>query len=357
MFNTSEVLKQKKHEIAFFSMHHHSNLDSIWSKYFISNVDFNKNSGVIGKIKLFFHTLYSKEAEKNLEEVISDFKPDIAHVHNFNHQLTPSILNALNKSNIPVVITLHDLKLVCPNYSMLNHGNICELCKGKKFYHCIMTRCHKNSFSKSFLAALESYLHHYILGSYKKVKALIGPSMFLINKYKEMGLEGQYVHLPNFIDTSKFLPRFGSKSKAIVYCGKLSPEKGIRTLIKAVKDLPVELRVLGEGILRNELEVIMPSELYENNPYSVLEAFALGKPVIGSRIGGIPELVRDGVTGMIYKAGNVDDLKDKIEYMYLNKDKVFEMGKNARRVVEEEFNSKKYYEKLLEIYQKAIKEN
>lgn len=385
MFNTAEILKKKGHEIAFFSMRHPDNFDTIWNNYFVSNVEFNKKSSSKEKLGLFFNTLYSREAAKNLDKLISDFKPDLAHIHNFNHQLTPSILSPLYKNRIPIVITLHDYKLVCPSYSMLNHGRVCELCKGQKFFHSARTRCHKDSFSASFLATLESYLHHQILGSYKKVNCFISPSKFLIHKCKEMGLKGEYVYLPNFIDVKNMTPKPASESNAITYCGKLSEEKGISTLVRAVKGLKISLNALGDGPLKEELQeyatnngidnayflghlngdrlfrtisdalfAVVPSEWYENNPFSILEAFALGKPVIGSKIGGIPELIEDGITGFTFEPGNIKDLRSKIGFMISNKDKVLEMGRNARRLIEEEFDAETHYQKLIEIYKEAI---
>ncbi len=386
MFNTAETLTQKGHEVAFFSMHHPKNFDSEWQRYFVSYTEYNKRHSIREKVHLFFKTLYSKEATRELERLISVFKPEVAHIHNFNHQLTPSILFVLRKRKIPVVITLHDYKLVCPSYSMVVHGVVCELCKGGKFFSCVKTKCVKDSLSNSFLASIESYLHHKILKSYKMVDCFISPSRFLINKYKEMGLSGEYYHIPNFIDVGKFQPLYSSESNEIAFCGKLSEEKGIRSLISSVKGSQVTLNVLGDGFLKEELSeyistqgiknvfllghlngdvlfnrireslfLVLPSEWYENNPYVILEAFALGKPVIGSKIGGIPELVKDGITGLTFEPGNVEDLRNKIEYMLSHKEEVVEMGRNARKLIEDEFNDEKYYGRLMEIYTQLVR--
>lgn len=366
-------------------MHHPSNFSSVWNKYFVSNVDYDKKNSIKTIFKIIFNTLYSKEAKENLEKLITDFKPDIAHLHNFHHQLSPSVIFALRKYNIPIVAKLPDYKLICPSYSMLNRGKICELCNGGKFYNCVLTRCHKNSFGKSFLVTIESYLHHNILNTYKYINYFLCPSRFLMNKVQEMGLTGNFIYLPNFVDTHKIKTSENHKSNKFVYWGRLSITKGIITLIKAIKGLPVELVLIGDGPLISEIELrieqdkinniklcgylqgdalyneirescvsIIPSEWYENNPNSVLESFALGLPVIGSKIGGIPELVKEGITGLTFEPGNVEDLRNKIEYMLANKDKVCEMGRNARRLIEEEFNAEKHGQKVIEIYQSTI---
>ena len=366
-------------------MHHPYNYNCIWNKYFVSNVDFDKKSSMKERVKVFFNTLYSKEAKRNLEKLIIDFKPDIAHLHNFHHQLSPSIIFALRKYKVPIVVKLPDYKLICPSYTMLNRRKICELCKGGKFYNCVLAKCHKNSFSKSLLVTLESYLHHNILNTYQHINYFLCPSRFIMNKVQEMGFIGNFIYLPNFVDTHKIKTSENHKNNKFVYWGRLSTTKGIISLIKAIKELPLELMLIGEGPLKSEIEKqikqnkinnitlcgylngeslnnkirencvsIIPSEWYENNPNSILESFAFGIPVIGSRIGGIPELVKDGITGLTFEPGNAEDLRNKIEYMITNKDTMVEMGKKARKMAEEEFNAEKHYQKLTEIYQSAI---
>jgi glycosyltransferase involved in cell wall biosynthesis len=202
---------------------------------------------------------------------------------------------------------------------------------------------------------------------------------------REMGFKGEVRHLPNFIHADSFRPSYAWENGNIVYFGRLSNEKGLGTLIEASKGLDVEVKIIGDGPLRNSLIfrvknekiknvkflgykiggelhrelrksmfAVLPSECYENNPRSVMEAFALGKPVIGSRIGGIPELVRDGETGLTFEPGNVENLREKIKYLKENPNKITEMGKNARRFVEENLNPEKHYTELIKTYQRAI---
>lgn len=385
MFSVSELLKSRGHEVAFFSMQHENNQDCQWSKYFIEKIDYNKKHNCIDKIKIFKNTLYSHETEIKLLQLITDFKPDIAHIHNFNHQLTPSILFALKKKNVPIVMTLHDYKLVCPSYSMLNHCKVCELCKGRKFYRCAITRCHKDSFSKSFLATLESYLHHQVLNSYKFISCFICPSKFIMNKIQEMGLKGNFVHLPNFVDVNSLKPAETHKSNKFVYWGRLSPEKGIYTMIEAMKGISAELEVIGEGPLeagirqkvkegsagnirlsgylsgsalfdriKESFAAIIPSECYENNPMSILESFALGIPVIGARIGGITELVEDGNTGLLFNMGDPDDLCRKIKWLLDNPEENARMSTNVRKKAEEVYYPNLHYQSLIKVYNDVL---
>ena len=388
MFNLSKLLEEKRHSIAFFSMDHPNNVKSSWSKYFIKNVNYNKSLSLKEKINLFKNTLYSREAEKNLSKLIDYFKPDITHVHNFNHQLTPSVLVALKKKGIPIIATLHDYKLVCPSYLMLNHGSVCELCKGGRFYNCLRTRCHKNSLSKSMLATLESYLHHNILNSYRHIDRYICPSLFLMNKLQYMGFKGDLISIPNFVDLKNLEFANSSEKNKIVCWGRLSHEKGISTLIKAVSKMNIELDIIGDGPIKSTVErkiktqnikniniigclsgdelfnrirkssvAVITSQYYENNPIAILEAFALGMPVIASRIGGIPELVKDDETGLLFQPGDVDDLRNKINKLLGDQDKIKKMGRNAKALIEKKYNPQTHYIELMRVYDSVIKEN
>ena len=386
MLDTARLLKEHGHEVISFAMKHPDGLKSQFSDYFIPYIDFDRG-GFIEKLKIAANTLYSSEARKRLGRLLDDYPADIAHLNNFHHQLSPSILFELKRRNVPAVMTMHDYKLACPSYRMLNHGRICELCKGGKFYNSFRTRCHKDSFAKSLVVTLEGYLHNDILNSYKSIKYYICPSSFLMNKAQEMGLEGNFVKIPNFVDASRFKP-YAGKGRDIkngVYWGRLSEEKGLGTLLDAVKGLPVNITIIGGGPLRGKLEErirqeeignvrllgsmcgeeflsavsknafsILPSEWYENNPISIIEAFALGMPVIGARIGGIPELVREGTTGLLFESGNANELSDNISWLCDNAGKAAQMAVNARAVAEKEYNPEVYYQRLMDVYNKAL---
>ncbi|MDL1959214.1 MAG: glycosyltransferase family 4 protein [Deltaproteobacteria bacterium] len=383
--NTEKLLTAKRHKVIFWGMDHPENPDYPYMELFVSFVDYNRRNGIFKSFKAAVNLLYSFEAKNRIEKLLDIEKPDIVHLNNFAHQISPSILDVFAKCNIPTVMTMRDCKLVCPTYLMLLDGEPCERCKDGKYYWCFLKNCTKSSYSKSLLNAMEMYLHHKILHIYDKIDLFISPSMFLKEKIEEMGFKGKIFHLPNFLELDDFFPCYEAKENSIVYVGRLSQEKGLATMLEAVKGLAVKLKIIGDGPLkaslkfkvksekldnvellgyksgddlknevRNSIALIIPSECYENNPRVVLEAFALGKPVIGSRIGGIPELVKDSETGYTFTPGNALNLRYKIEYLLKNPDSAVEMGKNGRRFVEKELNTEEHYRKLMEIYQMAL---
>ncbi|WP_347275039.1 glycosyltransferase family 4 protein [Candidatus Kuenenia sp.] len=392
-FETAKILESHGHKSIFFSMQHPENLSCENRDYFMSYVELNTNSNsVINKLKNTGRILYSLKAKKLLSKLLNEYPVDIAHLHNIYHQISPSILHTLKKRNIPVVMTLHDYKMVCASYLMMVNGKNCDACSGGYYLSVIKNKCVKRSLAKSCLSAFEMYVHHSIIGIYDNVDAFISPSLFLKEKLVEMGFRKKIIHLPNFVDMKKFGNGKGgenSRENAIVYFGRLVPEKGLYTLIKATKLLDtirnVVVKIIGDGPIRGDLEekaklggnhniqflgymkgeelykeikkcmaVVLPSEWYENNPMSVLEAFALGMPVIGAKIGGIPELVKDGITGLTFESGNAHELAEKIRYVLDNPGKTVKMGENARVFVEQNLNAEKYYQGLINIYQSAI---
>jgi len=383
--NTGKLLTAKGHKVIFWGMAHPSNPDYSYKDYFVSNVDFNKPTSLIRQIKAGLRIVYSLEAKRKIERLVKAEKPDIVHLNNFAHQISPSILDVFKKYKIPVVMTTHDYKLVCPIHFMLSNGKPCEKCKDGKYYQCLINICTKNSRLKSLLNTIEMYLHHKILHIYDLINISIAPSFFLKNKLDKMGFRGKIVLLPYFVQLKEYIPQYNWNNNSIVYFGRLSSEKGILTLIEAVKGLDITVKVIGEGPMKEILEskiesnkynninflgyrkgeslkneigksmfTISPSEWYENYPFSIIEAFSLGKPVIASRIGGIPELVKDERTGLMFEPGNSGDLRRKIEYLINKPDKIREMGQDARTFVEKELNAEKHYLRLIEIYERAI---
>jgi len=371
--------------LGFWGMDHPDNPPYPLQDYFVSNMDYDKLNGLASKTRAAMKIIYSFEAKKKMAALLEKIKPDVVHLNNFYHQISPSVLDEIKKYRIPVVMTMRDYKMVCPAYIMLCKGKVCEKCKDGRFYHCGVKRCSKGSFFKSMVNVAEMYLHHRVLHIYGKIDLYISPSRFLKNKVEEMGLKGEVAYLPNCVEVARFGPGFEWQEHSIVYVGRLSHEKGVETLIDAVKGVPdVRLKIIGNGPLKGYLEekvraghignvaflgyrtgrdlhdeilksmfLVIPSEWYENNPRTVIEAFALGKPALGARIGGIPELVRDWETGLTHTSGDVNDLKEKIVLMLKHKDRIPKMGRNGRNYVEQELNADVYYGQLMKIYQKA----
>ena len=384
LFLTARVLEEHGHEVAVLAMAHPDNLSSPFEKYFVSGVDFDESRSPAQRLKAGGRILYSFEARRKLDSLLREFRPDVAHLHNIHHQISPSILHTLRARRIPVVMTLHDYKVVCPTYRMLLHGQPCELCRRGRYYQCFLQKCSKGSRAKSFLNTLEMYLHQDILRTRRLVDVYLSPSRFLKDKVAEMGFKENVSHLPNGLDLGGLKPAATPGEKRLVYFGRLAPEKGLSTLLSALKDTKVRCLIIGEGPLRPELErrarreslthvafcgylppmdlrrevgrsrgVVVPSVWYENNPYNVLEAFGLGRPVIASRIGGLPELVRDGRTGWTFPPGNADELRNRMESFLDEPDRALEMGRNARRLVERLNGTGVYYRGLMAAYRLA----
>ena len=385
MFDGARLLKERGHRVAFLSMAHPRNIAGEDPAYFVSHVDFNELRGLRAKARAAARMLYSLEAKALMDEVIRKERPDIAILHNVYHQLSPSILAPLKRHQVPSLMVLHDYKMVCPVYTLFSGGQPCERCSHRRFFSCVSQRCSKGSRASSLMAAAEMTLHHRVFDAYDGVAAFISPSRFLIEKLAQMGFSRPIHHIPNFIDARDLRPQPAAEENAVLYFGRLTPEKGLRTLIEAMDGVPATCHIIGDGPSAGELHrlaaerglenvaftghlafeqladrvrraraVVLPSEWYENSPRSVLEAFALGKPVVGARRGGIPELVEEGVTGWTFEAGNAADLRRALVLALSNADKVEEMGRNARRFAEQRYGPDLYYERLMTLCLQAF---
>ncbi|MEW6417137.1 MAG: glycosyltransferase family 4 protein [Nitrospirota bacterium] len=388
-FETAKLLKKHGHTVIPFSMKDKRNYNSAYKEYFVNEIDYSKIKPSLGDLKTAMRMIYSFEAKKKIGALIQKTKPDVAHLHNIYGRLTPSILYALKKNNIPAVMTLHDYKLICPAYDMTSNGKPCEGCKGGRFYNAFLRKCVKKSYLASLVYAAESSVHSLLRTYVKNISYFIAPSLFLKNKMIEFGIpEKKIEYIPNFIniDVSHSL---NEGDDYFLYIGKLLQVKGVFALLRAVKDIAeAHLYIAGDGNLRGELEdyvkenkmnniqflghlsskeifkvlnmakfVILPSECYENASLAVLEAFAHSKPVIGANIGGIPEMVIEGETGLLFEPGNHIQLREKIEALLSLPDKIVEMGRKARQKVEKEYNAELHYQRLMEVYEKALDQN
>jgi glycosyltransferase involved in cell wall biosynthesis len=389
-FDLAEILTSRGHEVAFFSAHNKNESLTKWSKYFVAATDFEENEiNFFKKMKLLARGFYNFEAKIKLTQLIRDFKPDVAHLHNIYHHLSPSVIDVLKKNHIPMVMTLHDYELVSPNYNLFSNGKIWEGSKPNKYWRCFMDRCIKGSAWRSFLAMFEAYFYQW-LGSYRKIDYFISPSNFLINKFKEFSFKKEIFYLPNPF----LLPTAAANSensagveKYLLYYGRLSGEKGIADLLRAYAGLKtdIKLRILGAGPQEVELRrivsdekisgvefvsyktgadlwrevknaelVVAPSRWYENAPYSVIEPMALGKIVIAANLGGLTELIQDGKTGFLFSAGEIGDLKKKIEYVLLHPELKEVIGRNASAAVKEKNSPGSFYGSLIKIYEQMI---
>lgn len=393
-----KALSERGHVVSVFSMQDKNNEPTPYSKYFTEHFDLNKKSGIGEKIKNSIKIIYNFEARNKLEKLIQEEKPEIAHLHNFYHYLSPSIISPLKKHNIPVVMTLHDYKIICPDYKLFNKGTTCEKCKGGKYYNCFFNRCIKESFSKSFLAMIEAYVHR-ILKSYEKVDIFIAPGLFMKNKCIEFGIpEDKIKVIRNIVNTESLQKEIDYSLKEknyFLYYGRLSEEKGINDLIQAASKLNEEkmlgeneLYIAGKGpeegklkklvaglglenkikflgfklgkelldTIRQSKFVVVPSIWYDNSPMVITESQLSKKPVIVSDLGGSRESIIDGTTGIVFKAGDIEDLAQKIKkILVLPEEERETMGQKGFDNILKINDSEKIYQDMLDIYKSLLK--
>lgn len=388
MLNLEKLLKAHGHEVAVYAMDYPENLDTPWKKYFPKNMS---------KLMAFTRPFGSHEVKNTFKKLLDDFKPDVVHLNNVHTQLSPVMAELAHQRGIKVVWTLHDYKLLCPRYDCLKNGNaICETCFNGDKKACLDNKCMKGSKLASFIGFKEA-----IVWNRERLEAstdvFICPSQFMADKMVQGGFSKSKMQtLCNFIDVEKckYAPTDGMDNTDLVvlpkkedyYCfiGRLSHEKGAKTLIEAANQLPYKLVIIGGGPLMEELKSVahtnikfvgfkqwddikqlvgkarfsvIPSEWYENNPLSVIEAQCLGTPVLGANIGGIPELIeslsptlpqREGVVpnGMTFTSGDVEDLKDKIKKMFNHEFDYQQIASDAQH----RYDAETYYDKLINIY-------
>jgi len=377
----NRLFEERGMRVVPFAMRHPRNLPSPWESHFVEEVELGNTYGPLEKLRNAAKAIYSFEARRKLGALIDEVAPALCHAHNVYHHLSPSILSLIAGRGIPLVMTLHDLKLACPNYTMLSRGEVCERCKGGKLYNAAVGRCMKGSLALSAWVTVESYLHAWLQSYARNVDVFVVPSQFFIEKFVEWGFERQrFVNIPNFVAVEQLEAEYASGDR-IVYVGRLSREKGLVTLVRAAASAKVGVTLIGTGpeaanvaalaeaeradvrfagylngrelhdAIRAARAVVLPSECYENAPLAVLEAYALGKPVIGSNLGGIPELIQQGKTGYVFTPGDVESLATVLRQVFDTTDgAIAEMGRASRVLVEREYTEQHYFDRMLALY-------
>lgn len=379
IFKLGEYLQKIGHEVQYFGMEHEGRCVGNNIEAYTSNMDFHSGSK-LSKLIYPIKTIYSSEAREKIRLVLDDFKPDVCHLNNFNYQLTPSIILEIVKwrkqtgKKCRIIFTAHDYQLICPNHQLKNPitNENCEKCLGGKFINCVKGKCIHGSTVKSMVGMLEAYFWK-MNGAYKYIDKIICCSEFLKKKMDSNSLFAKKtIALHNFVEEAEY--KEVEKKDYILYFGRFSEEKGINTLLKACKLLPeIQFVFAGSGPLEdkinevsniknvgfqkgNSLEklireaqfTIYPSEWYENCPFSVMESQMYGTPVLGAKIGGIPELIVEGKTGELFESGNINSLTEKIKEIWQNNEKRKLYSKNCREIT---FDTvEKYVEKLMKIY-------
>ncbi len=390
-FNTAELLKKNGHNIIFYSQKSRLNELNYNPDYFIDEKEFI-SARFFNKVLGFFRFIYSFESRRKLKTLIKNNKIEIAHIHQYKGILTPSVLKVLKREKIPVVFSLHDYQLLCPHVSFLDGTNkICERCINKSSFNCVLNKCNHNNYIYSFISFIEFNFNKIYTPPAKYFERLISVSQFSYKKHQlNTTLSSKLTHLYNFFPNIDQVIPNREKGGYMLFYGRLSKEKGIPTLIEAWKKrkhLKNKLVIAGDGPLKefcisasndnesifyvgykkgNDLKnlinnasfIIVPSEWYENNPLTIIEAYAHGKPVIGSNIGGIPEMIIDGKTGYLFESANQISLLEKINTAEkLNKLDYFNLSSESSMYCQTYFSEKMHYNKLMDIYTKGINKN
>ncbi|MBQ7039800.1 MAG: glycosyltransferase [Clostridia bacterium] len=381
MLYLSEHLKGKGHEVEFFGMFDENNTVGNSAGQYTQNMDFHSKG--LARFLYPFKIIYSFEAKKKIMKVIDHFKPDIVHMNNINFQLTPSIIYGVKKKKVPLVQTVHDYQMICPNHLLYNFDkNIPrEKCVKGSHINCIKNKCIHSSLVKSILGVIEAKLYSW-LKTYKKVDLFVCPSNFLENKLLSAKgfYKGKTKTIHNFIDKEKFADKGKAPESYIVYVGRLSKEKGIENIAGAAKLLHnLNFVVAGSGpdedmlknipnihlagfltgdklteLMGNAKVLLLPSVCYENCPLSILEAQSMGVPVVTMNSGGMAELVKDGITGTLVNEPTPEGIAKKIKETLENEDYYNSLKENCKKEKDSILSVESYADILIKEYEKLI---
>ena len=346
------------------------------------------NYSFFNKLLFFPNAVFSRQSYVEVRQLVKKERPDIAHIHNVFPLISPSVYAALHGEGVPIVQTVHNFRFLCPNGLFLTHGHLCERCKFGNTFHAVYLKCYRNSTLLSLLYAVTIGLHRK-LGTFNRIDRFIALTEFTKDKLTEarftkaekISVLGNYLQMP--------LPRLLYTKPSdgyVAYLGRLSEEKGISTLIKAVAGIDrLTLKIAGDGperknlqemvkelklkqvefvghitgedkwnFLRNAICMVIPSKWYENFGLSILESMAVGTPVIGSNLGGIPHIIKDRQNGLIFDHSKPEDLKQKILWLLDSPDETITIAQRGRETIEKDYTSQKHEQQLMRIYEMLI---
>ena len=388
LFEAMSLMRAQGNETALFAMADPRGELTAYDQHFVPLMDFKGKKSALQSIKMAGHAIYSVDARKRLRRMISEFKPDLAHVRNIYHHLSPSIFWELRANKIPVIYHVNDFKMLCPSYNLVSHGRACEKCHGGQFWHVVTEGCYtgsRSAASASIVLAAEAYVHRWLKTYERCVDLFLAPSQFVKDRLVENGCDPDRIHaLPHFQKLPQHEIGAPALDAPILCFGRLSPEKGVADLIQAMCFLPkVKLQIAGGGPQRDELErltidlglnnveflghlspadledliasarfTVFPSRAYETMGKSILESYACGRAVVASDLGSRRELVKDGLTGLLFPVGNVQKLADTISFLARHPELAARMGKEGRQWVESRHRPEDYYTELLGLYKK-----
>lgn len=377
-----KYLEEHNHEVQYFGMYSEKNVVRNKLNLYTHEMDFHTNR--LEKILYPFEIIYSWDARRKIKKIIKQFQPDIIHMNNINFQLTPSIIDIASKMNVPIVQTVHDYQMICPNHLLFTQNKICERCiKGSK-WNCAKYNCIHRSKIKSIIGSIEAIFYNKILKTYKKVSTYVCPSYFLEKKLLEKSniYKGKTIAIHNYIELTETI-NTKPEEEYVLFFGRLSEEKGLTPFLEACRNLPdIKFKIAGTGPLAEQckgiknveyvgfktgkdLELLIsqaqfsiyPSIWYENCPLSILESQSLGTPVITANYGGMKELIENGETGILIDQINPQILKEAILKLYNDKKLIQKMSQKCIEKRAEMISLKQYCNQLVEIYANLIKQN
>ncbi len=347
-------------------------------------VNNNSIQGIVSKLKVALSVSYSASSRDSLIRELDTFEPDIVHVHNFFPILTPAIYDACHNVGVPVVQTLHNYRTVCPGALLMRDGHVCEDCITGSAYQSVLYGCYRNSHIGSFILARMIEAHRNRQTWQNKVERYIALTKFAKEKFIQAGFPEQKIAIKsNFVVSDNIDDITEINCSYALYVGRLSKEKGIKTLLHAWTELSMPLHIVGDGPLLKKVRsvesdkiicfgrmssqdvgdqmakarfLVMPSEWYEGFPMVLVEAFARGIPVIVSSLGSMAEIVEDRKMGLHFEAGNVQDLIEKVRWMQNHPEACKKMGDYALKVYLEKYTPVSNYKILMQIYHDAIGE-
>lgn len=386
LFELMELMRARDQEVALFSMTDARGETTPYDQHFVSPIDFKAKSGFWQKAQKAAHAIYSTEARRKIRGMIRDFRPDVAHVRSIYHHLSPSILWELKAQNVPVLYHVNDFKLLCPNYNLLSHGKVCEACAGGGFQNMLWSSCYPGMKARLTLMA-EACVHRW-LGTYGKcVDLFLAPSRFVRDKFVEHGWDGSRFHvLPHFQRVQPLRESGACPDGPILYVGRLSAEKGLDDLLRAMQQLPqLRLVIAGDGPQKSELQglamelrlsnvefvgqvrpadrdlliaqsrfTVFPSHAYETLGKTILESYAQGRAVVASDLGSRRELIRQGETGLLYRGGDVNGLASAMRTLAANPELAESLGRAGWDWVRTYHRPDAHYHDLMALYQMLI---
>ena len=385
LFDAMNLVRAHGHDAALFSMSDPRGQATPYDRHFVSSIDFKATNSLLSKCRLAAHSGYSIEARRKMRDMIEDFRPDVAHVRNIYHHLSPSILWELKARSVPVLYHMNDLQLFCPSYNMVtSSGAACGgRCNGGKFWHVVSEGCYPGGRFRAAALAIEAYVHRWMRTYETCVDLVLAPSEFVKQQLLKNGWgDSRVAVLPHFQNLPLETEPYPGPKAPILYFGRLSAEKGVADLIRAmlqVRDL--QLVVAGDGPQRRELEeltsklqlqnvsflrhvselalnelisssqfTVFPSRAYETFGKSILESFAHARTVIASDLGSRRELVEAGKTGLLYDAGNSDQLAAAIRFLQARPELAQSMGEAGREMVQDKYSPDSHFASLMRIY-------